>query len=247
MQDPLKSEPHYDRLLNKLESIGDLTSEQRAAIRELPIRTRVLEPREDMVQDGDVPFECCLILEGLACRYKLLDDGRRQIFSFHMPGDIPDLQSLHLRRMDHSVCAILRTRVAYIPHASMRLLLREHPALADIFWRDTLVDAAVFRAWMVGIGRRTAYARIAHLFCELMVRARAVHLVRDDSLVIGLTQAEIGDALGLSAVHVNRVIKELRTDGLIRLRTGTLTVLDWAGLMRAGEFEPDYLHLQAAA
>jgi CRP-like cAMP-binding protein len=244
MSDTLRSEAHYDRLLAKLGSIADLTEDQEAAIRNLPARVRRLRAHEDIVMDGDRPTECCLLLEGFACRYKLLPDARRQILSFHIPGDIPDVQSLHLKRMDHSLAVLLPSRIALIPHASLRKLTHEHPALADIFWRDTLIDAAVFREWMVGMGRRSALARIAHLFCELIVRLRAVHLVRKDSITLRLTQAELGDALGLSTVHVNRVLQRLRGDGIIELHTGLLRVLDWPALMDIGEFSPDYLHLE---
>ncbi|HEX2560641.1 Crp/Fnr family transcriptional regulator [Phenylobacterium sp.] len=244
MQDLLQSASGYDRLLLKLESIADLSSEERAALRRLPIRVRDLSAGEDFVQDGDIPTESCLLLEGLACRYKLLEGGGRQILSFHIPGDIPDMQSLHLTRMDYSMSALGRSQVAYIPHASLRTLTREHPGLAEIFWRDTLVDAAIFREWMIGLGRRDAACRLAHLFCELMVKFRAVHLANNDKAPLPLTQVELSDALGLSPVHVNRVLQDLRGAGLIRFGHGVLEVLDWQGLVRAGDFDPCYLHLE---
>lgn len=243
MSEPLKSQPGYDRLLNKLDAIADLTQEERTAIRELPIRTRLVPVGADFVHDGDATQRSCLVLEGLVCRYKLLPSGRRQILSFHMPGDIPDLQTLHLQLMDHSLCAMSAATIAYIDHADLRRLNQSYPRLAEIFWRDTLIDAAIFREWMIGLGRRSAYARIAHLFCELMVKFRAVHLVKDDSVRLDLTQGELGDALGLSAVHVNRVLQELRGAELIELRKGVLKVLSWDGLVAAGEFDPGYLHI----
>ncbi|MFN3511912.1 MAG: Crp/Fnr family transcriptional regulator [Phenylobacterium sp.] len=246
MHDPLRSQPNYDRLLDKLESMGPVTQEQRAAIRDLPIRVSEPKGDEDLVREGDAPKECCLVLEGFACRYKLLPDGRRQILSFHVPGDIPDLQSLHLRKMDHSLAALLPSRVVYIPHEAIRRLTHAHPRLTDMLWRDTLVDAAVFREWMVGLGRRSAYARIAHLFCELVVKFRAVGLAKDDTIELRLTQVELADALGLSSVHVNRVLQQLRGEEIIQMRTGRLQVLEWSRLTAAGEFNEDYLHLAAA-
>jgi CRP-like cAMP-binding protein len=114
-------------------------------------------------------------------------------------------------------------------------------------WRDTLIDAAVFREWMIGIGRRSAYTRIAHVLCELMVKMRAVGLANGYQCDLPITQTELGDALGLSTVHVNRSLQELRGDGLIEWRSGTLTALNWEGLKQAGEFDPTYLHLDAAA
>jgi CRP-like cAMP-binding protein len=205
---------------------------------------RTLKADADIVRDQDQPSQCCLVLEGFLCRYKALDDGRRQIFSFHIPGDIPDLQSLHLTVMDHNLGTLVRSKVAFITHDNMRALLRNHPVIGDACWRDTLIDAAIFREWMVGMGRRQAYGRIAHLFCELTAKNRAIGLAPEDSFKLPATQADLGDALGLSTVHVNRVLQELRGAGLITLGGGVLTVLDWEGLKEAGEFDPTYLHLE---
>jgi CRP-like cAMP-binding protein len=131
-----------------------------------------------------------------------------------------------------------------VAHDDIHEVIRNHLAIAYAFWRDTLIDAAVFREWMVGIGRRTAYQRIAHLFCELMVRYKAIGLTTDHQFELSATQAEIADALGLSTVHVNRTLQELREAGLITLKGGLLKVLEWEGLKQAGEFDPTYLHLE---
>jgi CRP-like cAMP-binding protein len=169
--------------------------------------------------------------------------GKRQIMAFHIPGDIPDLQSLHLTTLDHSLGTITPCEVGFIRHEDVRDLVRRFPRIGDAFWRDTLIDAAVFRAWMVGIGRREAYGRIAHLLCEVMTKLRAVGLADGQRCELPITQVEFGDALGLSTVHVNRTLQELRGNDLITLRGGFLTVLDWDGLREAGEFDPAYLHL----
>ena len=237
------SDANSNRLIRKLESITDLSEDEKRAIHELPMNVKNLAADTDIVREGDRPPECCLILDGFACRYKLVGDGYRQIMAFHIPGDIPDLLSLHLKVMDHSLGTLVPSKVAVIGHDSLRDLMQRYPGIASAFWRDTLIDAAVFREWMVGIGRRSAHARIAHLLCELLVRLRAVGLTRDDTYELPLTQAELADALGLSTVHVNRVLQELRGDGLITLRGGSLAVQDWEGLQRAGEFDPAYLHL----
>jgi CRP-like cAMP-binding protein len=186
-------------------------------------------------------------LEGFAYRYKLTEEGKRQIFSFHIPGDIPDLQSLHIDVMDHSLSSLTTCKAMYIPHQTVCDLARQCPRIGDAFWRDTLIDAAVFREWMLGLGRREAYGRIAHLLCELYVRLKAVGLTNGHEYAMPLTQAELGDALGLSTVHVNRTLQELRGDGLITLRNGSVTVLDWDRLREAGEFDPTYLHLRKEA
>jgi CRP-like cAMP-binding protein len=230
-------------LIRKLESIAPLAPEEKAALLRLPLRLHAVAADQDIVCEGDSPSECCLIIEGFACRYNLTDEGKRQIHSFHIAGDIPDLQSLHLDVMDHSLGTLVPSKFAFIQHDDLRALMRSHPRLGDLFWRDTLIDAAVFRQWMVGIGRRSAHTRIAHLLCELLVRLRAVELVEDHVFNLPVTQAELGDALGLSTVHVNRVLQDLRGEGLISLRGGSLHMLDWDGLKRRGEFDPAYLHL----
>jgi CRP-like cAMP-binding protein len=230
-------------LIRKLESIATLSDEEHAAILGLPTRSRTLGPGQDIFRDGDRPSQCCLILEGWACRYKLLDEGRRQIFSFHIPGDIPDLQSLHLHTMDHSLGTLTEATMAFIPHENVRTLIQRFPRLGGVLWRDTLIDAAIFREWMVGMGRKSAYGRIAHLFCEMYLKLEAMGLAAEHRYPLPITQVELGDALGLSNVHVNRVLQEMRAKGLITLRSSTLIVHDWNELTRSSEFDPTYLHL----
>jgi CRP-like cAMP-binding protein len=234
---------HTAALIRKLESIAPLAPEEKAALLRLPLRLKTLPAHQDIVRAGDSPSESCLIVAGFAYRYILTAKGKRQILSFHISGDILDLQSLHLSVMDHSLATLAPSSLAFIPHDDLRSLMRSHPRLGDLLWRDTLIDAAIFRQWMVGLGRREAYGRIAHVLCELLVRSRAVELVQDHAFTLPVTQAELGDAFGLSTVHVNRVLQDLRGDGLITLHSGSLKVLDWDGLKKAGEFDPTYLHL----
>jgi CRP-like cAMP-binding protein len=243
MQPPPTSTP----LVHKLESILVLSDNEMDVLRHLRGTVRTVGPRQDLVREGDRPSECCLILEGFAYRYKLTKEGKRQIFSFHIPGDIPDLQSLHLDVMDHSLSSLCATKALYISHETVRDLMRHCPRIGDAFWRDTLIDAAVFREWILNLGRREAYGRMAHLLCELYVRLKAVGLTNGDVYEFPLTQAEFGDALGLSTVHVNRTLQDLRGDGLITLRSNSVTVLDWDRLREAGEFDPTYLHLRKDA
>ena len=231
-------------LVRKLESIATLSDEERGAIQSLPARTRTVGAGQDIFCEGDTPSQSCIILEGWACRYKFLDSGLRQIFSFHIPGDIPDLESLHLQTMDHSLGTLTEATVAFIPHESMRALMTCFPRLGGVLWRDTLIDGAIFRAWMLGIGRKSAYGRIAHLFCEMYAKLRAVGLADDHRYALPITQGELADALGLSTVHVNRVLQEMRGKGLITLRSNTLVVHDWDELVRISEFDPMYLRLE---
>lgn len=231
-------------LIRKLETIIELTAEEKTAIGDLPFALRTYPADSDIVREHDRPTHCVVMLEGMACRYKLLPGGKRQIFSFHIPGDMPDAQSLHLDVMDHSLATLVPTQVATIHHDVIRHLLRTNPRIADAIWRETLIDAAIFREWMANVGRREAHARIAHLLCELYTKMRAVGLARDSRLELPITQEELADATGLSTVHVNRTLQQLRAEKLIGQAARKVIIQDWQGLQRAGQFDPTYLHMR---
>jgi CRP-like cAMP-binding protein len=237
---PSNTEP----LIRKLESIGELSDQDREALASLPVQVRTLEADEDVVREGDVPSVCCLLLDGFMHRYKVLPDGKRQILALHTPGDVPDLLSLFLHRLDHNLAASVSSTAGFIPHEALRALMRRFPTVTELLWRDTLIDAAIFREWIVAMGRRPARSHMAHLLCEVFTRLRAVGLTQDHSCSLPLTQEELGDACGLSTVHVNRTVQELRGDGLIAFHHGRLTILDWARLQEVAEFDPAYLHLR---
>src|SRR4051794_3148772 len=230
------------RLIRKLESIGDVAAEEKAALRELPVQVRNFPDGRDIVAEGDRPMQCCLVLDGFVCRYRLLPEGRRQILSFHVSGEIPDLQSLHLKTMDHSLGTLSDSKLGFISHADLRELIRRFPRVGSLFWRDTLIDAAIFREWMVGLGRRTAHQRIAHLMCEMLLRVKAVGLARDHQYPLPITQTELADALGLTVVHVNRVLRSLREDGMLRVDRNSVSILNWERIRELAEFDPLYLH-----
>lgn len=230
-------------LIRKLERESPLSEEERAAILGLPRTVREMRADHDVVRERDRPSQCCLVLDGWLHRYKIVEDGSRQIFAFHIAGDVPDLQSLHLRVMDHSLAALVPTTVAFIPHENIRALNLTFPHVADILWRDTLIDAAIFRQWMVGMGRKQAPQRIGHLLCEMFAKLRAVGLTAGYSCKFPLTQTAMADALGLSTVHVNRSLMELRGKGLITLEKQKLTILKWQELQDYAQFDPLYLHM----
>jgi CRP-like cAMP-binding protein len=234
--------PHTHSLIRKMASIVTLSDEERAALMRLPIQVQELRADQDIMREGDRPSRSCLLIEGFACRYSMTGEGKRQIYSFHLPGEIPDLQSFHLKTMDHSLQTITPAKVGFIQHEVLQDICDRYPGLAGAFWRETLIDGAIFREWMKGIGRREANARIAHLLCEMFIRLKAVGLAEGNSCLWPITQGEIADALGLSNVHVNRTLMELRAAGLITLTKKGLTVLDWEGLKTLGEFDPTYLH-----
>ena len=234
-------------LIGKLESITTLSDEERTAIESLPIKVRSLKARQDIVRDGDTASHSCLVLEGWLCRYKIISDGKRQIFSFHIAGDIPDLQSLHIPKMDHSLATMTPATVAFIPHEALHDLNARFPSIAAKLWRETLLDAAIFREWLISVGRRSAFDHIAHLFCELYLKQEAVGLADGHRCPMPITQGDLADACGLSNVHVNRVLQEMRGKGMITLNRNTLVIEAWEDLLRAAEFDATYLHLRKRA
>lgn len=227
----------------KLEMLADVPPDDRETLDRICSKARDLEARRNIIREGDRPDHVHLIVEGWAARFKLLPNGSRQITAFLIPGDFCDLHVTVLGEMDHSIMAITKARVAYIPRSEMEELT-DRPTLTRALWWATLVDEAVLRAWIVNVGRRDAFEAIGHLMCELYVRMKNVGLVADHSFELPLTQEELADALGLTPVHVNRVLQRMRKDGLISLRGGSLTLLDHPRLTKAAGFDPNYLHLR---
>jgi CRP-like cAMP-binding protein len=234
----------HARLITKLESIARLTREDCAAIAALPLRTRSVDAGVDIVAEGERPNECCLVIDGLLCRYSTTGSGDRQIVSFHIAGDLPDRDSLHLAAMDHGVSSVSHARVALIPQAALLQLIEACPNVALALWRDTVTDGGIYRQWLTSVGRRTARQRLAHLVCETYTRMEAVGLADGDHFAFPVTQSQLGDALGLSAVHVNRTLQELRHEGLLSWKGPVVMLIDHPGLRAAGDFDPGYLRLK---
>ena len=230
-------------LIRKLEWFSPLSEAEKQAVQSAPLRLWQVASHHDIVSDRARPAEVHLIVNGFACRYKLLGDGRRQITALLIAGDFCDLSGL-LMPMDFGVAALGHSAtLAVISHERLMGIFEKHPRLAFGLWRDAMIDAAIYRQWLINIGRRSAYARTAHLLCEIWLRMQAVGLTRDGFFELPMTQAEIGDALGLSTVHVNRTLQQLRADSLIEFKSNVVRVLDWRGLQTAGEFDPSYLQI----
>lgn len=232
-----------EMLARKLDSIARLAESDRAALLDLPHTVRNLPARHDIVRFGDRPTHSCLVLQGWVYRYAALAEGGRQILSFYIAGDVPDLQSLHLHRMDHNLATLTPCVVALIAHDDLRAVLLRNPGLAGTLWRDSLIDAAHYRERITSLGRRQALGRVAHLFCELYLRQKAVGLARGLSCPLVPKQSELADALGLTSVHLNRVLRTLRGRGLVTLSGGILTIEDWVALTEVAEFDQTFLHL----
>lgn len=204
---------------------------------------REAKPKEVLVHERRPQTQSHLLLDGIVARQSTLSDGRRQIVALHVPGDFVDLHSFLVQSLEHDVVALTPVRIALFPHAGLRAITETHPHLARMLWLSTLLDAALHREWVLTVGRRTAKERVAHLLCELHARMKVVERTTGNSYQLPLSQTDIADACGLTNVHVNRVLRQLREAGLARFKTRTVEILDPDGLAAAAEFDPFYLHL----
>jgi CRP-like cAMP-binding protein len=234
-------------LLRRLNTVSQLEPADIDAINSLPVAVRHWEGGRAIVSEGERPKECCLVIEGFCIRSKTTIPGGRQILSIHIPGEIPDLQSLHLHMMDHDLITLVPSTLGFISHAALLALTHARPNVADALWRDTLIDAAIFREWIVNVGQRPAPARLAHVVLELRRRLAVTNQAEPAAIEFPLTQEQIGEALGITPVHANRIIKQLRQDGIVDVSKGRVQVLDEAKLMELAQFDDRYLHLHPAA
>lgn len=231
-------------LTMKLEQFTAFTADERRRLDELVAdRCKCFPARSDILSEGEKVDDIHIVLSGLAARYKLLPDGGRQIMAFLIPGDLCDAEVFVLAEMDHSVGALTETRCALVATKAMEALLTESSQLTRALWWSTMTDAAVLRERIIDHGRRDARERIAHLFYEMLVRYRLIGQAADGAFNFPVTQEELADATGLTPVHINRTLKQLREEGLVELRGRSLRVLDPPGLKRAARFNPNYLHL----
>ena len=225
-----------------------LAQDDLAALQALPFTCRTVERDGFIVREGEQPTSCSLILSGSAFRQKVVHNGARQIISFHFACEFIDLQSCLLGVNDHGVQALGPCTLAVVPKVALLEVVQKRPSLALAMWFDTLVEGAIFREWVVNVGRRNARARIAHLLCELALRQSPETREAPEGTIVRLplTQEHIADATGLTAVHTNRTIQTLRKEGLISLSLGRLVIHDWKALRSIGDFNDAYLHRQAS-
>jgi CRP-like cAMP-binding protein len=238
-QGPARFEP----FLRKLSARDALSAAEISVLNNAPARPRRFDVGEDLVSEGTKPSESCLLLEGVCARYNILSSGKRQITAIHVPGDFVDLHSLLLERMDHGVAALTTCQAVYVQHEYLIEIIESQPRLGRLLWKSTLIDAAIHRQWLVAMGARQAFGHMAHLFCELFLKLRAVGLTVGFGFPLAITQEQMGDALGLSVVHTNRTLKELREADLLTWHGREVTIMDWPGLQRAADFDATYLSL----
>lgn len=229
-------------LIHKLESFVCLSEFERRLLQEVSTSSRLVEPRTALIEEGDEPFGTFLVLNGMAYRYKQRASGRRQITALLIPGDLGSLNVLPLRRMGHSIGTFSTCRVVWLTPETMGRL-QQYPNISHGLRMSALVDEATLHEWLLNVGGRTSLGRLAHLFCEMYLRLQTVGWARGQSYELPLKQADLADITGMSNVHVNRTLQELRRRGLINLRDRRLSILDWPRLKALAEFDPNYLQL----
>lgn len=233
-------------MLLSLDEIAPVAPQDRNAIEQLAQRSiRIVAARHDVIGEGDVPHFVYLLREGWACRYKALRDGRRQIVAFLIPGDLFGADVPVARAMDHSIGAITALRLSEMATADFEAMTGSRPAIGGALWRYELANASIQREWTLNIGQRTALERLAHVLLETYLRLEAAGLAADGRSDWCLTQVDLADATGLTPVHVNRTLQDLRRAGLIKLGGRSLTIPDMKALGAVALFDPDYLHFRS--
>lgn len=237
--------PTFHKMVQRLERRSPLTQADREALLGLPHNVKKLSASNHIVRDGDAPDFCTLLLSGFAYRYKITGEGGRQIISLHCAGEFLDMQNSFLGLADHSVQMLTEGELAMMPVGLLQELALTRPAIGRALWIDTLIDASIFREWVVNVGRRDSRARVAHLLCEFSLRLEAAGLASNHQYELPMTQEQLADAVGLTSVHVNRVLKQLGEEGLISRDRRSIVILDWKRMREAGDFNERYLHHDA--
>ena len=236
-----------NRFINKLRGFAELSASDVAALERATSRPASVAPRQDLIREGDQPGPVLVMLDGWAFRYKVLPSGLRQITAFLMPGDSCDLHIGLVGQMDHSIQTVTTASVARISAAAMDAMMEEHPTIARAMYIAQLVDEGTLRSWIVSMGRRSSAERVAHLLLELYIRAANIGLAHQNSMALPLTQTVLADALGMTSVHLNRVLQKLRASGAIELQRSVLNILKPAVLTRTAGFDDAYLHRRVTA
>ena len=233
--------------VKRLASRSVLTDEEVSAVLGLNGQMKEIAAHIDFVGIGEQVDHSCLVVDGLVGRFGQNKDGARQITCLHIPGDMADLPSVVSPKSEWALGSLTRTTLLRIPHPELRHLAAKHPGVAEAFWRDCVADGSIFSEWVVNVGRRDALSRLAHVFCEMAIRCEYAGQGDRRSYPLPITQTDLGDATGLTGVHVNRTLKELRTRSIVELRAGTVTVQDWEQLVSVADFDEGFLLLDGPA
>jgi CRP-like cAMP-binding protein len=233
-----------DLHLKKLRKRDTISPEEERWIRDSVTSTIQVPSDRTVIHAGETLNHSLILLKGWAARAKDLPSGQRQFAELHVAGDFVDLHSFSLKRLDHDVVALTFCTFGVVPHERLKEMTERMPHLTRVYWFATNLDAAIHREWAVSLGRRSAISRMAHLFCELLIRLEIVGLTNGNSYDFPLTQIELSESLGLTSVHVNRTLQELRRMGLIEAENRRVTILDLEALKGVAEFDPSYLYLE---
>jgi CRP-like cAMP-binding protein len=229
--------------VKRLASRSSLTPDEVSALLALNGQINEISAHIDFVRMGEPADHSCLVIDGLAGRFGQNRDGTRQITCLYIPGDMADLPSVVSSKSAWGLSALAGTKILRVPNADLRRLAAEHSGIAEAFWRDCVADGSIFSEWVVNVGRRDAISRVAHVFCEMAIRCEQGDQGNRFSFPLPITQADLGDATGLTNVHVNRTLKELRERSAVELRAGVVTIHDWNQLVRIGDFDAGYMLL----
>lgn len=229
--------------LKRLRQRTEISSEEERAIRSAVIETRKLPADTIAIRSGEPLNSSLILLDGWMARSKDLQSGERQVTELHVAGDFADLHAYTLKCLEHDVLTMSDCTVAVLPHDRLKETFERHPRLGRIYWFVTNVDAAIHREWALSLGQRSAISRMALLFCELYARLEPVGRTNGKGYEFPLTQRELAECLGLTVVHANRTLQELRRRGLVELENRRLTIRDRPGLEGVAEFDPAYLYL----
>ena len=236
-----------DKLLMKLRARDEVSPGEEAVLREAIGSPREVPTDRTIIRAGELVHHSTLLIDGLMCRYKDLRSGARQIAELHVAGDFVDLHSFTLKRLDHNIMALTPCTIANVPHERLARITEEMPHLTRLLWFSTSLDASIHREWVLSLGRRNALSRVAHLLCEMQVRLALVGLAQETGYRLDITQADLAECLGLTSVHVNRVLRELREMRLADFKKSEVRIIDKANLWRVAEFDPLYLQLEPRA
>jgi CRP-like cAMP-binding protein len=219
-----------------------LSAEDRQAVLDLPFTLRELDAHTYIMREGEAPESCAVLARGFAYRHKISGDGGRQILSLHIPGDALDLQHLHLNIADHNIQTLVRSTVAFVPRVALQAIAQERPAVCRAIFISVAVEASMFREWILNVGRRSGRRRVAHVLCEFAARLQHRGLAEELGYELPMTQEQLGDATGLTPVHVNRMLKDLERDGLLTRSGRYVSFENWHRLQHEADFQGRYLH-----
>jgi CRP-like cAMP-binding protein len=223
------------------ERLGRLSAAERAHLDWLTADSHLIGPRRKLIDDGRPCRQMFIVKSGWLAEYKQLPDGGRQILNFRLPGEVVGIECLVHDAALHATAAVTVCTVARLPRETFERTQREHPRLATALLMMTLRDRAILNAWAVNLGRRTGYARVAHLLLELAERLQIRGLAAGATMPFPLTQQDIADCTGLTAPYVNQILQRMRQTGLLRFGAEQLEIRNAAALAKAAGFRPDYL------